>query len=226
MTFRGGLVLIDRYYYDFLIDQRRYRLQVPQWLVRLGLAFLKKPDLVLLLDAPADVLQSRKQEVALTETRRQRDVLSRDNQVAVERTHRQRRSEAGKCSGRGKEMAPAIHDGANRSTMKFWEELFAPDSSSQAAAVVEMRLLRKKGRPLLLLPAQPRLAVQCLDLYPAQTKNARAAKGLLRQLVRFGWWLKMERSRFGLRRSNRLDDFFSGLRAYSEKIPRIWSSGR
>jgi thymidylate kinase len=73
VTFRGGLVLIGRYYYDFLVDQRRYRLHVPKGLVRLGLAFLKKPDLILLLDAPADVLQSRKQEVDFAETARQRD---------------------------------------------------------------------------------------------------------------------------------------------------------
>jgi len=71
VTFRGGLVLVDRYYYDFFVDQRRYRLKVPQWLVRLGYAFVKKPDLVLLLDAPAEVLQGRKQEVPLSETQRQ-----------------------------------------------------------------------------------------------------------------------------------------------------------
>ena len=72
VTFRGGLVLIDRFYYDFFVDQRRYRLRVPQSIVRLGHFFLKKPDLVVLLDAPADVLQSRKQEVPLAETERQR----------------------------------------------------------------------------------------------------------------------------------------------------------
>ena len=72
MTFRGGLVLIDRFYYDFFVDQRRYRLRVPQSIVRLGHFFLKKPDLVVLLDAPAEVLQSRKQEVPLAETERQR----------------------------------------------------------------------------------------------------------------------------------------------------------
>ena len=71
VTFRGGLVLIDRYYYDFLVDQRRYRLRVPEFVVRLGFAFIKKPDLVLLLDAPAEVLQRRKQEVAASETQRQ-----------------------------------------------------------------------------------------------------------------------------------------------------------
>ncbi len=71
VTFRGGLVLIDRYYYDFFVDQRRYRLRVPDFIVRLGHVFIKKPDLVLLLDAPAEVLQRRKQEVAPVETQRQ-----------------------------------------------------------------------------------------------------------------------------------------------------------
>lgn len=71
VKFRGGLVLVDRYYYDFFVDQRRYRLQVPPGIVRLGYIPLKKPDLVVLLDAPADVLQGRKQEVPLAETERQ-----------------------------------------------------------------------------------------------------------------------------------------------------------
>jgi thymidylate kinase len=71
--FRGGLVLIDRWYYDFFVDQRRYRLRVPNLMVRLGLAVLPKPDLVFLLDAPPEVLRQRKQEVPEVETRRQRE---------------------------------------------------------------------------------------------------------------------------------------------------------
>jgi hypothetical protein len=71
--FRGGLVLIDRWYYDFFVDQRRYRLRVPKFLVRLGLTLLPKPDLVFLLDAPPEVLRQRKQEVPEAETRRQRE---------------------------------------------------------------------------------------------------------------------------------------------------------
>ena len=58
ITFRGGLVLIDRFYYDFFVDQWRYRLRVPQFIVRLGHSLMKKPDLVVLLDAPAEVLQA------------------------------------------------------------------------------------------------------------------------------------------------------------------------
>jgi len=74
-TFRGGLVLIDRYYFDFLVDQRRYRLRVPDWLVRLGYRLLPKPDLVLLFDAPVAVLQARKQELTREETGRQREAF-------------------------------------------------------------------------------------------------------------------------------------------------------
>ncbi len=75
--FRGGLVLIDRWYYDFFVDQRRYRLQVPKILVQLGLRLLPKPDLVVLLDVPPEILRQRKQEVPEAETRRQRQAYLR-----------------------------------------------------------------------------------------------------------------------------------------------------
>jgi len=75
VKFRNGLVMIDRHYYDFMVDAYRYRLKVPAWTVRLGGYLLPKPDLVFLLDAPAEVLQSRKQEVPLAETERQRQAF-------------------------------------------------------------------------------------------------------------------------------------------------------
>jgi thymidylate kinase len=42
------------------------------WLVRLIWRVVPKPDLVVLLDAPAEVLQARKQDVPFEETARQR----------------------------------------------------------------------------------------------------------------------------------------------------------
>ncbi len=71
VLFRNGLVLVDRYHYDFLVDPRRYRLQVPRWLVKGLFWCIRKPDLVFLLDAPPEILQSRKQEVPPAETARQ-----------------------------------------------------------------------------------------------------------------------------------------------------------
>ncbi len=72
VLFRCGLVLIERHHYDFEVDPRRYRLQPPCWLVRVAFRCLPKPDLVFVLDAPPELLQARKPEVTLDESRRQR----------------------------------------------------------------------------------------------------------------------------------------------------------
>jgi thymidylate kinase len=68
----GQLLICDRYYHDLLVDPRRYRYGGPLWIARLIGALMPRPRLWLLLDAPAEVLQARKQEVPLQETVRQR----------------------------------------------------------------------------------------------------------------------------------------------------------
>jgi thymidylate kinase len=70
---RGGLALNHRYCVDAMVDSRRYRYKGPQWLLRLAWRVARKPDLVFLLDAPPEVVQARKKEVAFEETVRQRD---------------------------------------------------------------------------------------------------------------------------------------------------------
>jgi thymidylate kinase len=73
VLFKSGLVIIDRYYYDFFIDIRRYRLNLPKWIIKTGFVFVKKPDLAFCLDASPDILQSRKKEVTFDECARQRE---------------------------------------------------------------------------------------------------------------------------------------------------------
>jgi thymidylate kinase len=70
---RATLVMHDRHLIDAVVDPRRYRYGGPLWLLRLISRLVPKSDLVILLDAPPEVLQSRKQEVAFTETARQRE---------------------------------------------------------------------------------------------------------------------------------------------------------
>lgn len=67
----GKLVLFDRYLLDVLVDPRRYRYGGPAWLTRLLWRVIPKPDLVVLLTAPAEVLYARKQELPLLEITRQ-----------------------------------------------------------------------------------------------------------------------------------------------------------
>ena len=85
---RSTFVVFDRYYHDLLVDSRRYRYSGPNWWAKFIGKLIPKPDLWILLDAPAEVLQARKQEVSFEETARQRKVyvelVSRfDNGVVI-----------------------------------------------------------------------------------------------------------------------------------------------
>lgn len=69
---RHGFVLFDRYHGDLLVDPLRYRYGGSMRVARLAMDLMPQPDLVIFLDAPPDVLLSRKQEVgeeALTAAR-------------------------------------------------------------------------------------------------------------------------------------------------------------
>ena len=86
---RGAVVIFDRYYHDMLVDPKRYRYGGPMWLARWVGKLIPKPDIWILLDAPPEVLQARKQEVPFKETARQREeylklVRGMDNGVVVD----------------------------------------------------------------------------------------------------------------------------------------------
>lgn len=67
------LLFFDRYYFDILVDPQRYRYGGPKKLARMLGKLIPQPDIVILLDAPVEVIQARKQEVSVEESTRQRD---------------------------------------------------------------------------------------------------------------------------------------------------------
>ena len=70
---RAGLIIYDRDFHDLLVDRLRYRYGGPHWLPDLAAKLLPTPETVFLtLDADADIILDRKQEVAPDELRRQR----------------------------------------------------------------------------------------------------------------------------------------------------------
>ncbi|HUI84628.1 MAG TPA: hypothetical protein VL240_10410 [Candidatus Binatia bacterium] len=70
---RGHMVIFDRYYSDILVDPTRYRLPAgARWPARCLVRLAPRPDLCIILDAAAEVVQRRKQEVSLVEVQRQR----------------------------------------------------------------------------------------------------------------------------------------------------------
>ncbi len=88
---RSTLVMHDRHLIDALVDPKRYRYGGPMWLLRVIWRFVPQPDLIVLLDAPPEVLQARKQEVPFEESARQREayrslVRSMENGHVVDST--------------------------------------------------------------------------------------------------------------------------------------------
>jgi thymidylate kinase len=67
----GKILIFDRYFYDFIVDPRRSRIDLPQWIRRFFLAITPSPDLVFFLDCDAETVFKRKQELPMDEIARQ-----------------------------------------------------------------------------------------------------------------------------------------------------------
>lgn len=66
----GKLILFDRFYADLLNDPIRYRYGASRAFASILFKCMPKPDLILLLDAEAEVLYARKPEVELGELKK------------------------------------------------------------------------------------------------------------------------------------------------------------
>jgi len=84
---RSTFVVFDRYYFDVLVDTKRYRYGGPRWLARLFASGVPTPDLTIILDVPAEVLRARKAELTLDEARRQRNDLLRLSRTTLPSSH-------------------------------------------------------------------------------------------------------------------------------------------
>jgi thymidylate kinase len=86
-TLRGCLLIGDRFYFDELtLDPLKYRFGAPAWLVGAVRSLLPTPALSLLLDAPVEVLYTRKQENSRETVAQLREVYLRwaqENHVRV-----------------------------------------------------------------------------------------------------------------------------------------------
>jgi len=71
MKVRSTVILMDRYYYDIIVDPLRYGFKLPTWLLKFMLPFIPKPDVVIYLDNTPQGLYARKQELSIGELERQ-----------------------------------------------------------------------------------------------------------------------------------------------------------
>ena len=66
-TFRCCVWIFDRYYYDYLIDSKRTRTNLPKWIIKLGQFLIKEPDLVVCLGTDPIAIHNRKPELTIDE---------------------------------------------------------------------------------------------------------------------------------------------------------------
>lgn len=68
---RSALIVVERGWWDIVVDPRRYRMQIPRRLAIILGRLLPRADITVVLDAPGAVLLGRKQEIAIDEAERQ-----------------------------------------------------------------------------------------------------------------------------------------------------------
>ena len=65
------IVFFDRYYYDYLVDLKRYKYDIPRWLPKVFLFLIPKPDMIFILDGSPKYLYERKKELTIAELEQQ-----------------------------------------------------------------------------------------------------------------------------------------------------------
>lgn len=69
----GGMIIADRYYYDYYY-MRGY-MNCPRWFIRLFEVFAPKPDMIFILERPAEAIYAQKPELTIEEITRQQEVI-------------------------------------------------------------------------------------------------------------------------------------------------------
>lgn len=70
---RGGCVIVERGWWDMLVDPLRYRLELSPAICRVLAHAMPRPTVVLLLQAPPEVISARKAQLSEAELHRQMD---------------------------------------------------------------------------------------------------------------------------------------------------------
>lgn len=65
------ITIFDRYIYDFIVDPQRSRIGLPRSIRVMFSKTVQQPQIVFILNAPADIIYERKQELTINEIKRQ-----------------------------------------------------------------------------------------------------------------------------------------------------------
>lgn len=85
-AFTSCVWIFDRYYYDYRIDKRRTRVDLPDWVLKFGQWIIPEPDIIFCLGADPELIFARKPELTIDEVHRQVEKLklfSLENKKAI-----------------------------------------------------------------------------------------------------------------------------------------------
>lgn len=96
---QSSVFVMDRYYYDYYIDQSRSRTNLPNWIIKFFDIFVPSPDFIICLGGDAQKIYERKPETSLDEVKRQSTAIrqfcdSRKNAIWVDTTEQNVESSA------------------------------------------------------------------------------------------------------------------------------------
>jgi thymidylate kinase len=181
---RTGLVIFDRYFDDVLADPRRYGYGGPAWLARVLLRWRPQPDLILVLDAPEQVLLSRKPESEPAQLQAARSVYL----------------ELGRVIDAARPLEQVAVEASGAVVERLHARLTAPPPAPAASVWRALYrflgegcerwygVLSSGGGPRWLLPLESRRAtLEGLRIYTPYARFARFAKAALCACVRLGW---------------------------------------
>lgn len=75
------LIIADRYTYDIYLDPKRFRLNLPKWILKLFIKLTPQPHTTVALVAAPEVIISRKPELSKTEIEQYQDLLTNHNLI-------------------------------------------------------------------------------------------------------------------------------------------------
>lgn len=72
---KSKFIIFDRYYYDYFIDLKRYRMDLNINIISFLNKFVSKPDITFILIGNPEKIQERKKEITIEETKKQINML-------------------------------------------------------------------------------------------------------------------------------------------------------
>lgn len=193
------LTLFDRYYDDLLVDPERYRIKNFPWLIKLFKIFVPKPNLFLILDAPAETILSRKSEIASERLRILKErygglIFELQNSFLINGAKPQDEVANEACWI----IVGALEERSlNRFKVRYGEKadceislikrILPPIEKNNFVEGKKFRLIKlSEGRAWLLPADKRRLSLKGLELYNPQNKKAKLVRNLFYKLIHLG----------------------------------------